>query len=117
MKKQVLLLTTSLIFAMVSNVSYAGLSPAFYKNLEQCKPHYELDKDSDTAVRISGMEDGTCTVIYQTGYVCHYNREKLNELLQTQNFPGSFFPLLMDHLRDPGVCYTIIDGKKVPYGN
>lgn len=117
MKKQVLLLTASLFFAMVSNTSYASLSPAFYKNLEQCKPHYELEKESGTEVRISGMDNGTCTVIYQTGYVCHYNREKLNELLRTQNFPSSFFPMLMDHLRDPDLCYTIIDGKRVPYGN
>ena len=116
MKKRVPLLIFSLVFAAVSNISYAGLSDRFYKNLLQCKTHYEYDKESATSVKISGMENGTCTITYQSHYVCHYNRAKIDELLNTQNSPGSFFPMLMDHMRDPDVCYTIIDGKKVPYG-
>ncbi len=116
MKKRVPLLIFSLVFAAVSNISYAGLSDSFYKNLLQCKTHYEYDKESATSVKISGMENGTCTITYQSHYVCHYNRAKIDELLNTQNSPGSFFPILMDHMRDPSVCYTIIDGKKVPYG-
>lgn len=69
MKKLVPLLIFSLVFVAVSNISYAGLSDSFYKNLLQCKTHYEYDKESATSVKISGMENGTCTITYQSHYV------------------------------------------------
>ncbi len=104
----------SIIYA---NSAFAELSPSFYSNLKQCKPHYEFDKDSATAVKISGMQNGTCTITYQSRYVCHYDAMKVKELMSTQGANGSFFSMLMDHLRDPNVCYTVIDGKKIPYGD